>query len=149
MATTSTPSPTQHLDEDLALGAELTWSARHLRGSNRRVQTWGHARSLLSLVGTTDWPWLIVHGDGRLVYCQGFADILTVEVGASAVDSGSGHQWRVGRRHSSVDWVFLDTCAVGSPRVRRAQVLTLTEASVVLYDWLGTGRLPGFDLEEL
>lgn len=148
MASTNSPSPTQNHDEDLALEAELTWSARHLHGSNRRVQNWRHARSLLRLVGTTDWPWLTVHGDGRLVHCQGFADILIVEVEASAVDSGSGHQWRVGRQHSSVDWLFVYACG-DSRCVRRSQVLTVTEASVVLYDWLGTGRLPGFDLEEL
>jgi hypothetical protein len=135
-------------------GYELEWTARHLHNECEQVRSWSHLKSLVSNVGTTDWPWLTVFQlprapNRRYVQCLGFADALVAEV--SAWDPVSNHErlWRLGFEKHSPRWFDVDPLAEFQVRARTSQVLTADQAVAAFREWFDYGHVGRFDLEEV
>lgn len=136
------------------VGFELEWTARHLHNECERVHSWGHLKSLVSNVGTTDWPWLSVFQlprapNRRYAQCLGFADALVAEVSAWDPVSNRERLWRLGVGEQAPRWFDVDPLAEFTVRARTSQVLTVNQAATAFREWFSSGHIEYFSLEEV
>jgi hypothetical protein len=135
-------------------GYELEWTARHLHNERARVHSWVHVKSLVSNVGTTDWPWLTVFQlprapNRRYAQCLGFADALIAEVSAWDPRANRERLWRLGAGEQSPRWFTVDPLADLQIQARTSQALTVDQAVSAFREWFDRGRLDTFTLEEV
>jgi hypothetical protein len=142
----------QHVESQRPV--DLEWSAHHLHNQCLPLQSWPHLDSLLSNVGTTNWPWLIIYAvprapHHRYAQCLGFSDALIVKVSEWDAEAQTEQRWRLGLEGITGLWLDIDPLAEYPIWFRTSQVLTVQQAAVAFYDWLQLGCVRGFTVEEV